>query len=161
MPYLTDNDAVRNKKKKSGKVPLLFDSFDQAGEIASRLIPKFHPHLVDAEIRYICRNRAAKRSGANVPGNVYKMSGKYRFLIGVDFVLEIALEVWNNLAPNQRTALVDHLLTRCEGVEDEETGAYKWRVIPPVIQEFPEVAERNGQWNEGLVDMEKALRAKM
>jgi len=158
---LIENDAVRDERKKSEKIPLLFDDFEQAEGIAGRLIPEFHPHLASADIRYICRNRAAKRSGVSVPGNVYKISGKYRFLTGYDFVLEIALEVWNELQPNQRTALVDHLLARCEGVEDEENGSYKWKVVPPAIQEFPEVAERNGQWNEGLVDMEKALRARM
>ncbi|KKK64820.1 hypothetical protein LCGC14_2980370, partial [marine sediment metagenome] len=29
----------------------------------------------------------------------------------------------------------------------------------PTTQEFPEVAERHGQWHEGLVDLEKSLRA--
>lgn len=161
MPRDNENDAVRSKDQHTESNPLLFDDSEAAELIAERLIPDFHPHLADANIRYICRNRAAKRGGEKVSGNVYKMSGKYNFLTGQNFIVEIALDVWNDLAPNQRKALIDHLLTRCVGVEDETTGEYKWKVVPPVIQEFPEVAERNGQWNEGLVDMEKALRSKM
>lgn len=156
-----ENDAVRDKDQRAEKIPLLFADAEAVEAIAKQLIPEHHPHLSMASVRYICRNKAARRSGTPVPGNVYKMSGKYRFLTGYDFVVEVALEVWNELAPNQRKALVDHLLTRCVGDEDETTGDYRWRVIPPAIQEFPEVAERNGQWNEGLVDMEKALRARM
>ncbi|HED05454.1 MAG TPA: hypothetical protein ENI61_02075 [Ignavibacteria bacterium] len=156
-----ENDAVRDSKQKSEVIPLLFDDAEIVMGISKNLIKNYHSHLSAAEIRYIFRNRAAKRSGVKVSGNVYKMSGKYKFLTGFDFIVEIALDVWNDLAPNQRIALVDHLLTRCVCIENETTGDFKWKVIPPAIQEFPEVAERNGQWNEGLVDMEKALRIKM
>jgi hypothetical protein len=157
----SDNDAVRDKRKKSTKMPLLFDDSEAVEAIAAKLIPEHHPDLATAKIRYICRNLAAKKSGKKISGNVYKMQGKFKFLTECDLVVEIALEVWNDLQPNQRLALVDHLLTRFVGEEDEENGDWKWSVISPEIQEFPEVAERHGQWNEGLVDMEKALRSKM
>ena len=157
----SENDAVRDKRQKSTKIPLLFDDFEAAEKLAGKLIPEHHPDLAEANIRYICRNSASKKCGKAVPGNIYKMQGKFRYLVGCDFVMEIALEVWNELQPNQRLALVDHLLTRCVGEEVEETGDWKWSIIPPEIQEFSEVAERHGQWHEGLVDMEKALRARM
>lgn len=153
-----ENDAVRDKEKKSEKVPLLWDEHEASEEIAKKLIPKHHSHLASAEIQYTCRNTAAKRAGKPVSGNVYKMSGKWRYLTGKDFVFEIALEVWNELEPHQRTALVDHLLTRCTGEESEENGEMKWGLRPPEIQEFSEVAERNGTWHESLVEFEKCLR---
>lgn len=155
-----ENDAVRDKDKKSEKMPLLWDEHEASAEIAEKLIRKHHQHLATADIRYTCRNLAAKRAGKPVPGNIYKMSGKWKFLTGNDFVMEIALEVWNELEPNQRIALVDHLLTRCVGDENQENGEMKWGLRPPEIQEFAEVAERNGQWHEGLVEFEKSLRAR-
>lgn len=156
-----ENDAVRDKDKKSEKVPTLWDDHEASAEIAAVLIRKHHQHLATAEIRYSCRNTAAKRAGKPVPGNIYKMAGKWKYNTdGKDFVMEIALEVWNDLEPNQRIALVDHLLTRCTGEESQENGEMKWGLRPPEIQEFSEVAERNGQWHEGLVEFEKSLRAK-
>ncbi len=155
-----ENDAVRDKEKKSEKVPLLFDDCEAVEEFARRLIPKHHPHLGSANIRYICRNVAAKRSGKPVSGNVYKMTGKWAFLTGRDLIVEVALEVWNDLEPNQRLALVDHLLTRIVGEESEENGMMKYTIVHPEIQEFSEVAERHGQWHEGLVEFEKSLRTK-
>lgn len=154
------NDAVRDEGKKSERVPLLFDSFETVERMAKDLISNYHPHLTEARIKYICRNRAARRGGNLVPGNVYKMSGKFEYLVGHDFVVEVALEVWNDLSPNQRTALIDHLLSRCVGEEDEEDGSTKWRLIPPEVQEFPEVAERHGRWNDGLVSLGNSLRNK-
>lgn len=147
-------------EKKKVSIPLLFDNFETAEKIAIDLIKNHHPDLASARFRYICRNKAAKRGKTPILGNICKMSGKYIFLTDCDYVMEIALETWNDLAPNQRKALVDHLLTRCYGEEDESTGDMKWRIRPPVVQEFPEVAERHGQWNESLVDMEKSLRSK-
>ena len=36
----------------------------------------------------------------------------------------------------------------------------KYKIVLPEIQEFTEIAERHGQWNEGLVEIEKCLRVK-
>ncbi len=155
-----ENDAVRDKEKKSEKVPLLWGEMEAVAEIAEKLIPKHHPHLATARIEYMCRNIAAKRGGRPVAGNVYKMSGKWEYLTGKDLAVEVALEVWNDLAPNQRVALVDHLLTRIVGEETEENGTMKYKIVLPEVQEFAEIAERHGQWNEGLVEIEKCLRVK-
>lgn len=154
----------KESKSKNGKPehaapdPLLFGDFESGEGIAKELIRKHHTHLATARMKYMCRNRAAKRGGRPVPGNVYKMSGKFEYLTACDFVVEVALEVWNDLAPNQRVALIDHLLTRCGGEEVEETGEMKWRMIPVEVQEFTEVAARNGQWHEGLVSLASSLQ---
>ncbi len=153
-----ENDAVRDKDKQAETIPLLFDKFAAGKEIADELIPKFHPDLASARFIFICRNKAVKRGGTPVPGNVYKMSGKFEFLLDADFIVEVALDVWNPMEPSQRRALVDHLLAQCIGEEDEENGSFKWRKVPPAVQEFPEVAARNGQWNDGLIDLQKSLR---
>jgi hypothetical protein len=152
------NDAVRDKNQKATKIPLLFDYFESSEKIAKELIRKYHSELASARIKYICRNKATKKGGRPVPGNVYKMSNKFEFLVGCDFVLEIALEVWNDLDPHQRTALIDHLLTRCIGVENPENGEMKWKVVPPEVQEFTEVVERHGQWHAGLIEMRRAFK---
>lgn len=152
------NDAVRDKEERSEPTPLLFAEFPAGEEIAQKLIREYHPDLATARIRYVCRNKAARSGGLPVPGKVYKMTGKFEYLTECDFVLEIALEVWNDLQPKQRTALMDHLLSRCVGEEDEKTGEYKWRVRPPEVQEFPDVAARHGKWHEGLARIEESLR---
>ncbi len=155
-----ENDAVRSKEEKSEKVPLLFADSEAVEEIALKLIPKHHPHLATARIQYICRNISAKRGGRPVPGNVYKMTGKWEHLVGKDLVVEVALDVWNDYNPHQRIALIDHLLTRFVGEESEENGVMKYKIVLPEVQEFAEIAERHGQWNEGLVEIEKCLRVK-
>jgi hypothetical protein len=139
----------------------LFEDFETAEELAKGLIKDYHPHLLTANIKYMCRDKASKKAGLPVAGVVTKNSPKNNFLMGgVDFVVDIALEVWNNLDPKQRKALVDHLLTRCTGEEDEETGEMKWGIIPPQVQEFSEVAERHGRWNDGLQELGQALDKK-
>ena len=85
------------------------------------------------------------------------MSVRNVFLTGYDFVLEIALEVWNEFSINQRRAIIDHLLSRCIG-EEQEDGSMKWKIRPPQVQEFPEVVARHGQWNDDLVDMGKSIK---
>jgi hypothetical protein len=155
-----ENDAVRDKRNKVQSVPLLFGGHEAAEEIAKNLIKEHHCHLATARMKYICRNKSTKRAGIPVPGNVYKMSNKFEYLVGCDFVVEVALDVWNEYNPQQRIALIDHLLTRCTCTEDEESGDLKWHIRPPEIQEFSEVAERNGTWNLGLAEFGRCLAAK-
>jgi hypothetical protein len=148
--------------KKGGKYPkaekVIYGDCDGLKEIAEKLIAKDHYHLATARIRYVIKSKATKRGGVPIPGNVYKMGGKFEFLTGFDFVIEVAQEIWNDYSPAQRTALTDHYLARCVGEPDEEDGDdMKWSLRAPPVQEFPEVAERRGAWNDDLVDMQKSL----
>lgn len=136
---------------------ILYDHHESSKEIAERLLPKHHPELASARFQYLCRSKAAKAGGKLVPGKVYKPAGWAKFLTETDFVLEIALDCWNNLEPNQRTALVDHLLSRCVGIEDDQTGEMKWKIRPPEVQEFPEVTDRHGAWNDSLTGMARTF----
>lgn len=154
-----ENDAVRDKREKTTSIPLLFDDHEASAEIAKKLIKEYHDGIVSANIKFLCRNKAPTAGGTKVPGTVKKASPMERHLCGgeCDFIITICLDVWNDMDPAKRTALVDHLLTRCVGVEDEKTGDMKYSVRPPQVQEFPEIAERHGRWTEGLVELGDSL----
>jgi hypothetical protein len=157
----SENDAVRDTNEKSVSIPLLFDEHDGSKLIASRLLSKYHPEIASATFKFLCRNMAAKAAGTKIPGSVKKASPMEQHLCGgeCDFIMIVALDVWNDLNPPQRTALVDHLLTRCVGVEDPKSGKTKYSIRPPQVQEFPEIAERHGNWNEGLAELSTCMKA--
>lgn len=119
-------------------------------DLAMRLIPHFHPELATARIKYIWVETASMKSGRPVFGKVRKVSGAIEYLLEIDFLIEIALDKYNELSPHQRSALVDHLLERCHGEENEKDGSMKWKVREPDVQEFASILQRYGAWNEEL-----------
>lgn len=143
-----------NPENKTESTPILLDSFDQAKGYADKLIKEHHPHLATANITFLCRNRASKSQGKPVPGSVKRASLVEKHLSGseCDYIMTLSLDVWNSLTSSQRLALVDHLLTRCVGTEDERNGSMKWSLRSPEVQEFAEVVSRNGLWNESIAD---------
>lgn len=161
----TENDAVRSKKERPAPDPLLFSDSEAVQEVAQKLITKHHHELASANIVYLCRNKSAKSGGKPVAGHVKKATPMEKHVARSyfgngeepDFFITVALDVWNELQPNQRVALVDHLLTRCQAEEDEKSGEMKYSIRPPQVQEFPEIAERHGRWNEDLVEMGNCL----
>jgi hypothetical protein len=119
--------------------------------MASGLIPMYHPELATARFRYVFVDRASMKNGKPVRGKVRRISGVFDFLLEADFMMEVALDQWNELRDNQRQALVDHLLEACTGEEDEnDGGAMKWGVREPDVQEFAAILRRHGAWNEDL-----------
>jgi hypothetical protein len=163
-----ENDAVADKKQRAEQTPLLISDFEAGRLIAMKLIPKHHDEIANANILFLSRNKAQMQGEQKVPGSVKKASPLERHLGGhffpgdgePDFIITIALDVWNDLQPTQRTALIDHFLCQCSSKEDEKTGARKYRKRPPQVQEFPEVADRHGSWNDGLTELGNCLRGK-
>jgi hypothetical protein len=153
---ITENKA--HKLKPSTPEPILFGGFDAGVEIAGRLIPKHHPHLISAKFEFFLRNKAQKQGSKKVSGIVKKASPFERHIISQfrndheepDFIVIIALDAWNDFQPSQRVALIDHLLTRCYGEEVEEDGSMKYSIRPFDVQEFAEVVQRHGKWNGSL-----------
>lgn len=156
----------RDKKQKSeGPREVLYDDHPASEEVARKIIKSSHSHLVEARIVFACRDKAQKKGGKASPGYIKKLSPelKYAFAEKIDgddlphFLMVVALEVWNEMAPNQRTAFVDHLLTRIEAKDDETTGDTKWGLRAPEVQEFAEVVERNGKWTPELQNMAESF----
>jgi len=128
----------------------IFSEAETVEAIAKTLIAPYHPLLSTAKFKYIFKEKASKKGGKPVLGAVKKVSPMMKFLIEVDFIMEIPLDTWNELDSRKRTALVDHLLERCQGEEDEQTAEMKWSVREPDVHEFGTILSRYGAWNNDL-----------
>lgn len=161
---MTQFKEKNTEEKAATKV--LYDSHEASQTLAKKLIAQYYPELSNTNILYMCRDKAVKSSGTLIPGIVKKATpleceftrNKFNDEEGAVFIMVIALEVWNNLEGPKRVALVDHLLARCVAVEDEKSGAMKYSLRRPTVQEFPEIAERNGQWTVELMQMANSLK---
>jgi hypothetical protein len=123
---------------------------DSVGTIAGGLLPNYHAELVSARIKYVFVSEASKKGGHDLYGRVKRVSGFLEWAIECDFLIEVALDKWNELETHQRTALVDHLLERCTGEEDEKTGNMRWKLREPDVQEFSSILDRHGAWHNSL-----------
>jgi hypothetical protein len=117
--------------------------------LAQSLLPTYHPELASARVAYMFIDRVPKKGGRELYGKAVKVSGRWENLTELDFCVEVSLPKWNELNDDQRTALVDHLLERCSG-EEQEDGSLKWILREPDVQEFSTILQRHGVWNESL-----------
>lgn len=134
-------------------MPKVYGTAEQVEEVADRLMPTYHPELASARISYIYVDVASKKNGRPVPGKARKVSGALEFLLDRDFIIEVALDVWNEMDDRKRNALVDHLLECCTGVEDEQNGNMKWTMREPDVREFTAILNRHGAWTDELSGM--------
>jgi len=132
-------------------MPKVYAEAENVEKEANGLIPMYHPELATARFKYVFVDKASMKNGKPVRGKVRRISGILEFLVEADFLMEIALDQWNELADTQRKALIDHLLECCTGEEDEnDGGAMKWSVREPDVQEFSAILRRHGAWNDDL-----------
>jgi hypothetical protein len=128
----------------------VYSEADNVQAIAQRLIPNYHPELATARIKYIFVDKASAKNGRPTLGKVRRVSGALEFLLECDFIVEVALDQWNEKTERQRQALIDHLLERCVGEEDEQSGEMKWSTREPDVHEFSTILRRHGTWNDDL-----------
>ena len=131
-------------------MPAEYSAAESVQSVAQSLLPTYHPELATARISYLFIDRVPKKGGRELLGKAVKVSGRWESLTELDFILEVPLPKWNEMSNEQRTALVDHLLERCSGEEDEETGEYKWSLREPEVMEFASILGRHGIWNPSL-----------
>lgn len=128
-----------------------------AKKIGDELIGKHHPDLVTAgvHIEYVFRSDTAKSKGKDVWGKARKVSGLNAYLAGdaaegdeVEdfFVIELSEPVWGDLNDAGRRALVDHELSHCRIVWDDEGEMDGIAIASHDVEEFAAVIERHGLW---------------
>lgn len=119
--------------------------------LAKQILPTFHAELVDAKIRYYFVSEHSMKSGRAITGKARKLSGAAQFLAGgYNFVIEVAMDLWNQMEEAERRATIDHLLEYCTGEADEESGEMNWTMREPDVKEFATILDRHGAYNDGL-----------
>jgi len=142
-------------------MPKIYGGADVVEEIANRLIPTYHSEIASARIQYIFEDTASMKNGKPVLGKVRKVTGAMEYLLDKDFIMMVAMDCWQQMDESHRVALVDHLLERCSGEEDEKTGDMKWILREPDVQEFTTILRRHGAWTvdlEGLVSVAQEIQ---
>lgn len=121
-----------------------FENSPEVEEMAHKLIAEHHKRLADANIGYLIRTGAWTVHGDERLGNTEKCSSKYRHLTGFDFTITVNQSIWNMMQPNEKSALVDHLLSHCG---KNENGWCYWNHD---VEDFAAVVRRHGLWQEGV-----------
>lgn len=128
----------------------VYSTAESAEAVAQHLIPLYHPELATARIKFISVDKGAVKNGKIVPGKTRRISGAMEYLLECDFLIEIAMDSWNEKTESQRHAMMDHLLERLTGEEDEKSGEMKWTTREPDVEEFTSILRRHGAWNDDL-----------
>jgi hypothetical protein len=126
----------------------------EARYIAQRLIDLFHPQLAGARIEYVFVSEPPKQMGRELAGRARKVTGLMAHLAtpGSEgepesfFCIEITKPKWDLRPLKWKVALVDHELKHCD-YEDELDDLI---TVGHDEEDFDDIVERHGVWNEGL-----------
>jgi hypothetical protein len=153
-------------------MPVTYSEAPPVQKVADKLIDSYHPALKGHRVDCLFRSEEQKTNGQVVLGTARKVAGMNAYLAqrhdelqrlpgeteaelrcAPFFLLVIAENMWIAMDDEKRSALVDHLLSRCQ-VKSSENGPRLMTVAPPA--EFPDVLARHGMWRQ---DLEKLVRA--
>ena len=116
----------------------------EVAQIAQELIIKYHQHLRGANIRYLFRYGPWSNKKRETQGQAVKVSGVNHFLTGLDFIILINADVWEQLNEKEKVALVDHELEHCCKEDD------KFYLQGHDVEDFIRVIRRHGFWSPNL-----------
>lgn len=122
---------------------------EAAEQIAQELIPLHHRDISEAKIAFLFTSAQMTKNGKRKWATVKRLTGPAQYLSGhdkkrnasgYDFVMTISEKAWDELAPAQRVALVDHELCHIR----REDG--QWKIGAHDLEEFACIIERHGLW---------------
>lgn len=116
-----------------------------------KLIAQFHTDLAEAKFGVKFREKAGTNKNGKVMARTKKIS-KSQQIMGVpyDFVIEIGNDIWNGLTDEQKISLLDHEISHCVCVVDEESSNKSYSLVPHDLEEFRAIVERHGFWLEDV-----------
>lgn len=140
--------------------------FEEVYAVMDQLIASHHEHLVDSEadIALIWLLKPSHSAGKLALGKTVKATDVQNALIGLtskklsgyQFVIFLDASAWEKFVPDQREALMDHLLCHAFAELEEQNqqgnGGWKFKLRKHDIEEFSEVVQRHGLYLKDLQD---------
>ena len=114
-----------------------------------------------AAIKYLFSKSTPPKIGSGQKvAQLVLVKGHYRYLTGIDYIVEIWQEAWTPLTPYQQEAEMLNVLLYAEIKEDEDGGRTWSKRKPPIDGFFPEaITEYGVDWNPALKAMETAVKS--
>lgn len=137
----------RGRPKGSGvkQMPLQFDQAEEINELIAELMPKYHNHLIQKDIRTLFVNKALKKKGKTVIATAEKVSKKVAAISnGADFLIVVSYSLFQELSDKLKRYVVDHELCHCFCETDEQTGDEKNVLLPHDFEDFNILLEKYG-----------------
>jgi len=75
-------------------------------EIAQDMIAAYHPDLLEANIGFLFRDEGPESNGRKTWGKALKAADPLRKFLDYDFVIWLARDVWTQISPAQKRAMV-------------------------------------------------------
>lgn len=127
----------------------LWKAGEDVYDLMREVIAKHHPDLalVDKEIVILFREKAAESAGIPQMSKISKIPDWVSELGAENwkFKIEIAADIWKNLIPPHKEALMDHCLCGLV-VEEKKDGSLKCSIRPEDLKLYEEEAQRHGIW---------------
>jgi hypothetical protein len=121
-----------------------FEIDQEVIDLAQVIIDNYHQDLKQAKIGFIFRSEAPRANGKRTLGKAQKVSAKDKAFNNLDFIIWIAEDVWKDMGPMERRALLDHELCHCVFQDGEA------RMRGHDFEEFQEIVQRHGFWSKSL-----------
>jgi len=125
----------------------------EAEKIAARLVEKFGlDDAKEANIKFL------KRLTETSPylGKCSRATGKWAYLTGYDYVIEVWEPWWEQADDREREALIYHELLHIVR-RRTRSGKLRWALRKHDVEEFTEVARAYGAWTPSLKEFYKGL----
>jgi len=123
-------------------------------EVAEQLISRFDlEDAKEAKIRFLMKMTDASA----YLGKCSRTTGKWAYLTGYDFVIEIWFPWWERATRREREALLLHELLHIER-KMTRSGKLRWSLRRHDVEEFTEVVRHYGGWTKNLQQLGKLLK---
>lgn len=144
-------------------MPAVFTPAPELAKRAENIIRDHHDHLYGDQdfIIWLWRDTAQNRKGKSILGKSSLLKGKAALPFFMNpstheidssteitdqlFVIEIAEDKWAILSSEQRTALIDQMLSHCR-ITLDNAGEAKYEIVEHDIKEFKDIRDRHGDW---------------
>jgi len=143
-------------EKARRRTDLKYEECDECETIAKDLFRRFPvplTHAAEAHIKFL--KKLSDKS--HYLGKCSRTTGKWAYLTGYDYVIEVWGDWWDSAQPQEREALLFHELYHIVKGETAQ-GKVKWGLRRHDVEEFHEVARIYGAWDSSLKHFEEQLR---
>jgi len=142
-------EIIQKVKKEAEK----YEDAPMVESLARELIEKYELHdAKEAHVKYLFY----KADESSYLGKCSRATGKWSYLTGYDYVIEIWKPFWDSATDQARRAVVYHELLHIQKKVTKK-GKVRWLIRKHDVEEFLEVVQEFGPWSTMMQELKRLI----